>query len=68
VTAQFVSLDPAVPLTREPYGYATANPLTHSDPTGLMDSDTEDTLDQGNPEASCAGYLGAMGRSAPNSA
>jgi RHS repeat-associated protein len=34
-TGQFLSLDPAVDLTGEPYGYAADNPLNASDPTGL---------------------------------
>lgn len=34
-TAQFLTLDPAVGVTREPYGYAGDNPLRFKDPTGL---------------------------------
>jgi RHS repeat-associated protein len=34
-TAQFLSVDPAEPITRAPYTYASDNPLNHSDPTGL---------------------------------
>jgi RHS repeat-associated protein len=34
-TAQFLSVDPAVPITRAPYTYANDNPLNLSDPSGL---------------------------------
>jgi RHS repeat-associated protein len=34
-TAQFISRDPAVESTREPYGYAMDTPLDASDPSGL---------------------------------
>jgi RHS repeat-associated protein len=34
-TAQFLTLDPAVEETHEPYGYAGDNPLRFKDPTGL---------------------------------
>ena len=34
-TAQFLSRDPAVALTREPYAYAGDNPLTYKDRSGL---------------------------------
>jgi RHS repeat-associated protein len=34
-TAQFLTSDPAVPLTRAPYNYAGDNPVNASDPTGL---------------------------------
>jgi RHS repeat-associated protein len=34
-TAQFLTVDPAEPLTRAPYGYAQENPLTFGDPSGL---------------------------------
>jgi RHS repeat-associated protein len=33
-TAQFTSADPAVPLTRAPFGYTGSNPLNSTDPTG----------------------------------
>lgn len=36
-TAQFLSRDPAVALTHEPYAYANDNPLHGTDPSGLMD-------------------------------
>jgi RHS repeat-associated protein len=35
-TAQFLSVDPVLPITRAPYNYAGDNPLNRSDPTGLM--------------------------------
>jgi RHS repeat-associated protein len=35
-TAQFLSRDPLVPLTREPYAYGGDNPTSFSDPTGLL--------------------------------
>ncbi|MGH7687578.1 MAG: RHS repeat-associated core domain-containing protein [Candidatus Dormibacteria bacterium] len=34
-TAQFLSRDPAVALTRSPYGYVDGNPLNSTDPSGL---------------------------------
>jgi RHS repeat-associated protein len=34
-TAQFVSVDPAVSLTRAPYNYSGDNPVNHGDATGL---------------------------------
>jgi RHS repeat-associated protein len=36
-TAQFLTVDPAVAFTGEPYSYASDNPLNESDPTGLGD-------------------------------
>jgi RHS repeat-associated protein len=35
-TAQFLSVDPFVALTGEPYSYAGDNPVNYSDPTGLV--------------------------------
>ena len=35
-TSQFLSLDPAVSATGEPYGYAGDDPINASDPTGLF--------------------------------
>jgi RHS repeat-associated protein len=35
VTAQFMSVDPAVMITREPYAYAGDNPLSYRDRSGL---------------------------------
>jgi len=34
-TAQFLSVDPAVPITRAPYNYVGDNPVNNVDPTGL---------------------------------
>ena len=36
-TGQFLSIDPAVSATQEPYSYASGNPVTNTDPTGLCD-------------------------------
>lgn len=35
-TAQFMSVDPMGPITREPYGYGGDNPVNYGDPTGLI--------------------------------
>jgi RHS repeat-associated protein len=35
-TAQFLSVDPAAEVTREPYAYGADNPLAHGDATGLL--------------------------------
>ncbi|HVB42381.1 MAG TPA: RHS repeat-associated core domain-containing protein, partial [Streptosporangiaceae bacterium] len=35
VTGQFISVDPDVSQTYEPYGYANGNPISEIDPTGL---------------------------------
>jgi RHS repeat-associated protein len=35
-TGQFLSVDPDVATTGEPYGYADGNPVDNTDPTGLM--------------------------------
>ena len=35
-TGQFISRDPAVALTRQPYSYGYDNPLNMTDPTGLL--------------------------------
>lgn len=37
-TAQFVSRDPIVSITRDAYGYAASSPLTYADPSGLFPS------------------------------
>src|SRR6185312_1313989 len=36
VTAQFLSRDPLVPVTRAPYSYVADDPLNGSDPSGLI--------------------------------
>jgi hypothetical protein len=36
-TAQFLSVDPLVAVTRSPYGYVGGNPVNSGDPTGLCD-------------------------------
>ena len=38
-TAQFLSVDPAVALTREPYAYGGDNPVNRRDPTGSQPKD-----------------------------
>ncbi len=35
-TGNFLTVDPALPLTRSPYGYAAGDPLSNTDPTGLF--------------------------------
>jgi RHS repeat-associated protein len=37
-TAQFLSVDPAVEVTHQPYIYAEDNPLNNSDPTGMCNA------------------------------
>jgi RHS repeat-associated protein len=41
VTAQFLTVDPEVGMTRAPYNYADDNPLNHGDPTDLSCGLTE---------------------------
>ena len=49
-TAQFLSVDPAVSITRAPYNYAGDNPINSGDPTGLCDANpfSESFWTQGN--------------------
>ena len=35
-TGQFLSIDPAMSATRQPYGYVSGNPLNDADPTGMV--------------------------------
>jgi RHS repeat-associated protein len=56
-TAQFLSRDPLVALTREPYGYVAGDPLNAIDPTGL-DNDCDLVPRPWDLEHSCAA-LGA---------
>ena len=55
-TAQFLSRDPAVAATRDPYGYVADNPLNGTDPAGLIQRDllTQDQISQVQRE--CSGW------------
>jgi RHS repeat-associated protein len=60
-TAQFMTLDPILPLTRSPYDYARDNPLNRVDPRGLCGAGSiNDVLESFNPisEENCA-YQGS---------
>ena len=57
-TAQFLSRDPAVSLTRSPYGYVAGNPLNVSDPLGLWG------LPDLNPVDWAKAGAGAVGKAA----
>lgn len=46
-TAQFLSNDPAEPITRMPYTYANDNPLNLSDPSGLSVLGTLESVGEG---------------------
>jgi RHS repeat-associated protein len=46
-TAQFLSSDPALPITRAPYTYANENPLNLSDPSGLSVLGTLESFGEG---------------------
>jgi len=53
LTAQFLSVDPALASTMEPYGYVAGNPLNLADPSGMTDAPPQPTCE--NPfAASCA--------------
>jgi RHS repeat-associated protein len=43
-TAQFMSVDPLMPVTQEPYAYVGDSPLNRSDPTGLGGSVIEEFI------------------------
>jgi RHS repeat-associated protein len=45
-TAQFLSRDPLVPLTKQPYVYAGDNPLNATDPSGLASSQSDSAYGQ----------------------
>jgi RHS repeat-associated protein len=49
-TAQFLSVDPMLPITRAPYTYASDNPLNIGDPSGLCNANpfTESFWTEGN--------------------
>ncbi|HEX9967958.1 MAG TPA: RHS repeat-associated core domain-containing protein [Solirubrobacterales bacterium] len=47
VTAQFVSVDPLVAKTGEPYGYAADNPVNASDPAGLCQCEIAEQAQDG---------------------
>jgi RHS repeat-associated protein len=57
-TAQFLTLDPAVEMTREPYGYAGDNPLRFKDPSGLWFA--EELGDVGIPCIPCEAAQGVQ--------
>jgi len=49
-TGQFISVDPAVIETGEPYNYAAGDPVNHADPTGKAVTDSgEETCEQTPP-------------------
>ena len=54
-TGQFISRDPAVAMTREPYAYVNDNPLNATDPSGLCNS--EDPLGLNGFDPSCSNFL-----------
>jgi RHS repeat-associated protein len=61
-TGQFLSRDPLVDLTKQPYQYGRDNPLTFTDPTGL-DAYYEDNEDQASSSSpGCARYLTGYGQ------
>lgn len=62
-TAQFLTRDPLAALTRQPYGYASNNPLNTTDPSGLApecptDAPTDDGADDDTDEAAEAAKAG----------
>jgi RHS repeat-associated protein len=55
---RFISVDPLIATTRDAYGYASNNPITKSDPTGL---EAGSWLDSGD-DAWAWGYLMGHGQ------
>lgn len=47
-TGQFLTRDPASPMTRTPYLYAGGNPLNYRDPAGLIPDPSDDDDDEDN--------------------
>jgi RHS repeat-associated protein len=61
-TAQFITVDPLVGTTQEPYGYAGVNPLNVVDPLGLWGiADVGNFLQQHAGTMVAVGYVGAVG-------
>jgi RHS repeat-associated protein len=48
-TAQFLTKDPLVAITQEPYGYVGGNPLNYVDPTGLCSASNVSFTSSGSP-------------------
>jgi RHS repeat-associated protein len=57
-TAQFLTVDPAASVTREPYGYTSDNPLNYTDRSGL---DLEEILEGGSGGIPCPWCSAARG-------
>ncbi len=60
-TAQFISRDPAVATTRQPYAYVNDNPLNGTDPSGLMCLEFWDASKCSNPLTQLLGGTTGMG-------
>jgi RHS repeat-associated protein len=56
-TGQFLTVDPLVDQTRQPYAYAGNNPVTRTDPSGLNWEDDLNTAAEGLFVAAIAGFL-----------
>ena len=56
VTTEFLSRDPAVATTRDPYGYAGGNPLNATDPSGLVASDQLPPDEVAQIQQGCSGW------------
>jgi RHS repeat-associated protein len=59
-TAQFLSIDPALEDTGEPYGYAGENPLNHVDPTGRWSWPWEWSQETWEVVGAVAGVVGGV--------
>jgi RHS repeat-associated protein len=60
VTGQFLSVDPLVGQTGEPYGYAGDDPLDASDPAGDFAGECDNTAADANDQVSSTGLLDAQ--------